>query len=93
MQTARLPQACSVPAHIQRVTRLSGSTCSWVMHASGVSAALGFNVMPLPTNSNHLVEASMDQLGMALPAWAIRAGARRVVFFDPSQVRDSMIIP
>lgn len=54
---------------------------------SGVSAALGFNVMPLPSQSNRqLVESSMDQLDTVLPAWAIRAGARRIVYFDPSQV-------
>ena len=35
----------------------------------------------------NVLEASMDQLNMTLPPWAIRAGARREIYFDPSQVR------
>ncbi len=33
----------------------------------------------------NVAELSMDQLSMPLPPWALRAGARRDIYFDPQQ--------
>ncbi|KAG1673415.1 hypothetical protein FOA52_002180 [Chlamydomonas sp. UWO 241] len=38
-----------------------------------------------------LIEASMDQLGGSLPLWALRAGARDKIYFDPKQVTAAIV--
>ncbi|EFJ49706.1 phosphofructokinase family protein [Volvox carteri f. nagariensis] len=42
-------------------------------------------------SSVNVLEASMDQLNMTLPPWAIRAGARKEIFFDPQQVTAAIV--
>ncbi|GFR51324.1 hypothetical protein Agub_g13689 [Astrephomene gubernaculifera] len=49
--------------------------------AGGNSGAGGVSVL----------EASMDQLNMTLPPWAMRAGARKEIFFDPTQVTAAIV--
>ncbi|KAG2446591.1 hypothetical protein HYH02_008576 [Chlamydomonas schloesseri] len=39
----------------------------------------------------NVLEASMDQLNMTLPPWAIRAGARRDIYFDPAQTTAAIV--
>lgn len=56
---------------------------SFVCAAAGASAALSASSIAL--HQTTLIEASMEQLGMTLPPWAVRAGARKEIFFDPSQ--------
>ncbi|GLC45531.1 hypothetical protein PLESTB_001203600 [Pleodorina starrii] len=43
------------------------------------------------TGGVNVLEASMDQLNMTLPPWAIRAGARKDIFFDPQQVTAAIV--
>ncbi len=54
-----------------------------VRHPSGASRA---SFEHLTRGNMNVIEASMDQLNMALPSWAIRAGARKDIYFDPQQV-------
>lgn len=64
-----------------RVMATSNAPCA--CHNPGASAALSASSHAL--HQTTLIEASMEQLGMTLPPWAIRAGARKEIFFDPSQ--------
>ena len=66
--------------------------------ASSESAGAAARVVTPASSNGHttaaggggqLMEASMEQLTIPLPPWAIRAGARKDIFFDPSQVRAS----
>lgn len=40
---------------------------------------------------NTWMEASMEQLCVPLPPWAIRAGARETIYFDPKQVSAAIV--
>lgn len=57
--------------------------CVCFRRPSGASRA---SFEHLSRGNMNVIEASMDQLNMALPSWAIRAGARKDIYFDPSQV-------
>lgn len=37
------------------------------------------------------MEASMEQLSIPLPPWAVRAGARSTIYHDPSQVTAAIV--
>jgi hypothetical protein len=48
--------------------------------------AAGGPGVPAPAEtSNSYMTASMDQMTIPLPPWAVRAGARREIYFDPKQ--------
>lgn len=42
-------------------------------------------------NGAGLLEASMEQLLIPLPPWAVRAGARREIYYDPTQVTAAIV--
>ncbi len=61
------------------------------IHSAGATARFLLNspaaATTHPDGSNGLMEASMEQLAVPLPPWAMRAGARREIFFNPAEVR------
>ena len=75
---------------------------SWVTHCTAVSCTIvlpdHLDSPPSPSGvhkvlsrsskdlAGQLVDSSLDQLETTLPPWAIRAGARQTIYFDPSQV-------
>mmetsp|Transcript_34610 Transcript_34610/g.76908 ORF Transcript_34610/g.76908 Transcript_34610/m.76908 type:complete len:538 (-) Transcript_34610:484-2097(-) len=58
--------------------------------SAGASAKIG-GANGTPSSGSALVEASMEQLSIPLPPWAIRAGARKTIYFDPSQVTAAIV--
>nr|QKY14905.1 6-phosphofructokinase 5 (PFK5) [Polytomella parva] len=44
----------------------------------------------LGTNKN-VLEVSLEQISVSLPPWAIRAGARQTIYYDPSQVTAAVV--
>eukprot|EP00197_Chlamydomonas_leiostraca_P002149 CAMPEP_0202858042 /NCGR_PEP_ID=MMETSP1391-20130828/732_1 /ASSEMBLY_ACC=CAM_ASM_000867 /TAXON_ID=1034604 /ORGANISM="Chlamydomonas leiostraca, Strain SAG 11-49" /LENGTH=533 /DNA_ID=CAMNT_0049536911 /DNA_START=71 /DNA_END=1672 /DNA_ORIENTATION=+ len=63
--------------------------------ASTESAGAASRVMGALSASGHtsgaVMEASMEQLSIPLPPWAVRAGARSTIYFDPSQVTAAIV--
>ncbi|KAJ9512526.1 hypothetical protein QJQ45_018973, partial [Haematococcus lacustris] len=56
--------------------------------ASAESAGASARVIATPggvTGGTSVMEASMEQLSISLPPWAIRAGARKEIYFQPQQ--------
>lgn len=82
---------CSRPRAVSDQDRVALNSMKF---ASVESAGAGMRTAGSPSGSNvhmgqpsgALVEASMDQFAIPLPPWAIRAGARQNIYFDPSQV-------
>ncbi|KAJ9512136.1 hypothetical protein QJQ45_012713 [Haematococcus lacustris] len=62
--------------------------------ASAESAGASARVIATPggvTGGTSVMEASMEQLSIALPPWAIRAGARKEIYFQPQQVTAAIV--
>eukprot|EP00798_Chlamydomonas_sp_ICE-L_P021507 gene21507-28490_t len=45
----------------------------------------------MKTDVPNVLQASLDQLDKPLPPWAIRAGARETIYFDPTQVTAAIV--
>jgi hypothetical protein len=81
--TGQIYACCSIlfVTHMQTLV-LSLLALPTLIPFTGASASFNLNSL-LPSTP---IEASMDQIGMALPPWAIRAGGRKEIYFNPSQV-------
>eukprot|EP00955_Chlamydomonas_euryale_P038993 351270-Chlamydomonas_euryale.AAC.13 len=67
----------------QKCTRLTGATQDCVVASSALHG--------ISPSTPNLIEASMEQVGMSLPPWAVRAGARKQIYFDPQQVTAAIV--
>ena len=59
---------------------------SSIKFASGESAGAGC-ASTMSGNNSDWLEASMEQVCVPLPPWAIRAGARETIYFNPAEVK------
>jgi len=62
--------------------------CSLATQDCVVASSALHGISPSTPN---LIEASMEQVGMSLPPWAVRAGARKQIYFDPQQVTAAIV--
>lgn len=52
---------------------------------------LMFNTLALTGGHVNWMEASLEQLSTPLPPWAIRAGAREVIYHDPRNTTAAIV--
>eukprot|EP00798_Chlamydomonas_sp_ICE-L_P022355 gene22355-29450_t len=61
------------------------------IHSAGASSAVMENLHMPDEHHKQIPTVSMDQMSAPLPPWAIRAGARKQIYFEPSQVTAAIV--